>query len=158
MRSAALKSTRSLRALRGRLMKIPIILHGILRKVYTAIPHKNVSNLCQVPYMHMHVRTYVPTLCMYECTIHCNYIQSTHIECVYAYTATKVRTYVCICIQSHKTCTSTPTHPTYLLLVSQCQFSGLLVLSPPHWTFLARELLPTRLHHSHLHRGTGRYH
>ena len=32
-------------------MEVPIIPHGILRKVYSAIPHKNVSNLCQVPYL-----------------------------------------------------------------------------------------------------------
>ena len=51
MRSAARKSAGSLRAFRGRLLKICIIPRGILRKVYSAIPHKNVTNLCQVPYM-----------------------------------------------------------------------------------------------------------
>ena len=51
MRSAVRKSAESLRALRNRLLKIPIIPRSILRKVYSAIPHKNVSNLCQVPYV-----------------------------------------------------------------------------------------------------------
>ena len=51
MRSAARKSAGSLRAFRGRLLIIRIIPRGILRKVYSAIPHKNVSNLCQVPYV-----------------------------------------------------------------------------------------------------------
>ena len=50
MRSAARKSAGSLRAFRGWLLKIRIIPRGILRKVYSAIPHKNVRNLCQVPY------------------------------------------------------------------------------------------------------------
>ena len=50
MRSAAQKSAGSLRAFRSRLLIIRIIPRGILRKVYSAIPHKNVSNLCQVPY------------------------------------------------------------------------------------------------------------
>ena len=54
MRSAARKSAGSLGALRGRLLEIPNIPRGILRKVYSAIPHKHVSNFCQVPYVVEH--------------------------------------------------------------------------------------------------------
>ena len=41
----------SLGALHGRLLKIPGIPCGILQKVYSAIPHNNVSNLCPVSYI-----------------------------------------------------------------------------------------------------------
>ena len=74
MRSAAWKSTGSLRAFRGQLLKIRIIPRGILRKVYSAIPHKNVSNLCQVPYYHEVVLYSVCSCwdwCCKHLTLHC---------------------------------------------------------------------------------------
>ena len=69
MRSAAQKSAGSLRPFRSRLLIIRIIPRGILRKVYSAIPHKNVSNLCQVPYVN---RTgHVPNAYSLHATIVC---------------------------------------------------------------------------------------
>ena len=45
------KSTGSLRAVHDQLKEVPILLHGALQNVYSAITHKNVSNLWQVPYI-----------------------------------------------------------------------------------------------------------
>ena len=78
MRSAAQKSTRSLQTFRGRLLKIRIIPRGILRKVYSAIPHKNVSNLCQVPYVFGTCARYCN--CDHSLIIHHRYLQFSILE------------------------------------------------------------------------------
>ena len=72
MQSIVQKSTCSLQVIRGRLKEFWILPRGVLRNAYSAIPHKNVNNLWQVPHItqchgkdiHSHLHTSLPNSTM----------------------------------------------------------------------------------------------